>query len=108
MEEYECLMAQLAILFISWQRRHYNKSTLSFLSDLAYQKTFLPEYFRVKLQWLSIITEKKVEVFHSLLRKDTESLTQDLKYRTLQEQLVHLDSLQNLKNGCSTISPRKQ
>ena len=67
MEEYECLMAQLAILFISWQRCHYNKSTLSFPSDLAYKKTFLPEYFRVKLQWLSIITEKKVEVFHSLL-----------------------------------------
>lgn len=73
MDEYECLMAQLAILFISWQRRHYNKSTLSFLSDLAYQKTFLPEYFRVKMQWLSIFTEKKVEVFHSLLRKDTQS-----------------------------------
>ena len=73
MEEYECLMAQLAILFISWQRHLYNKSTLSFLSDLAYQKTFLPEYFRVKLQRLSVITEKKVEVFHSLLRKDTES-----------------------------------
>lgn len=73
MNEYESLMAQLAILFISWQRRHYNKSTLSFLSDLAYQKTFLPEYFRVKLQWLSIFTEKKVEVFHSLLRKDTKS-----------------------------------
>ena len=49
-EEYECLMAQLAILFISWQRRHYNKSTLSFLSDLAYHKTFLPEYFQLKLQ----------------------------------------------------------
>ena len=58
MEEYECLMAQLAILFISWQRHHYNKSTLSFLSDLAYQKTFLPKYFRVKLQWLSVIKEK--------------------------------------------------
>lgn len=72
-EEYECLMAQLAILFISWQRRHYNKSTLSFLSDLAYHKTFLPECFQLKLQWLSIITEKKVEVFHSLLRKDTNS-----------------------------------
>lgn len=73
MEEYGCLMAQLAILFISWQRHHYNKSTLSFLSDLDYQKTFIPEYFRVKLQRLSVITEKKVEVFHSLLRKDTES-----------------------------------
>ena len=66
-------MAELAILFISWHRRHYNKSTLSFLSDLAYHKTFLPEYFQLKLQWLSIITEKKVEVFHSLLRKDTNS-----------------------------------
>lgn len=73
MNEYVSLMDQLAILFISWQRRHHNKSTLSFLSDLAYQKTFLSEYFRVKLQWLSVITEKKVEIFHSLLRKDTRS-----------------------------------
>ena len=74
MEEYECLMAQLAILFISWQRRHYNKSTLSFLSDVAYQKTFLPGYFRVKLQWLSVITEKTLKV-----------LTEHLKYRSLQQ-----------------------
>ena len=30
MEEYECLMAQLAILFISWQRRHYNQVNIIF------------------------------------------------------------------------------
>ena len=65
-------MIQLSI-FISWQRRHYNKSTLSLLSDMAYQKTFHPAYYQVKLKWLSIFTEKKVEIFHSLLRKDTRN-----------------------------------
>ena len=71
--DFENLMIQLCIIFISWQRRHYNKSTLSFLSDMAYQKTFLPAYYQVKQKWLSVITEKKVEIFHSLLRKDTRN-----------------------------------
>ena len=70
---FENLMIQLSIIFISWQRRHYNKSTLSLLSDMAYQKTFHPAYYQVKQKWLSIITEKKVEIFHSLLRKDTRN-----------------------------------
>lgn len=38
--EYENLMTHMAVLFICWSRRHYNKSTLSFLSDMDYQKVF--------------------------------------------------------------------
>ena len=73
LNDFENLMIQLSIIFISWQCRRYNKSTLSLLSDMAYQKTFHPAYYQVKQKWLSIMTEKKVEIFHSLLRKDTRN-----------------------------------
>lgn len=69
--EYENLMVQVAVLFISRERRYYNKSTLSFLSDMDYERVFLPDYWSKKLQFLSLITEKKVEIFHSLLREHT-------------------------------------
>lgn len=83
--EYENLMTQMAVLFICWERRHYNKSTLSFLSDLEYQKAFLPSYWSKKLKFLSLFTEKKVEIFHSLLREnsrehnDAKSLSETAK-----------------------------
>ena len=64
-------MAQVAVIFICWERRHYNKSTLSFQSDVDYQNVFLPSYWTKKLQFLSLITEKKVETFHSLLQENT-------------------------------------
>lgn len=65
-------MAQLAIIFICWRRKHYNKSTLSFLSDCAYQCKYLPAYWSKKASILKLITEKKVEVWHSVLRRNTE------------------------------------
>lgn len=70
--EYENSMTQMAVLFICWERRHYNKSTLSFLSDIEYQKAFMPSYWSKKLRFLSLITEKKVEIFHSLLRENSQ------------------------------------
>ena len=36
LNDFENLMIQLSIIFISWQRRHYNKSPLSLLGDMAY------------------------------------------------------------------------
>ena len=36
--EYENLMTRMAVLFICWWRRHYNKPTLSFRSDMEYHK----------------------------------------------------------------------
>ena len=65
-------MAQIAIIFIRWKRRRYDKSTLSFLSDCAYQCKHLPEYWSKKASVLKLITEKKVEVWHSVLRRNTE------------------------------------
>ena len=61
-------MIRLAIIFIIWERHHYDRSTLSMLSDLYHQKINFPAYYNFKEQWLSIITEKKVEIWHSLLR----------------------------------------
>ena len=69
---FEKVMAQIAIIFICWGRRHYNKSILSFLSDCAYQCKHLPECWSKKVSILKLITEKKVEVWHSVLRRTTE------------------------------------
>jgi len=68
--EYENFMTQMAVLFICWERRH-NKSNSSFLSDLEYQKAFLPSCWPKKLNFLSLFTEKKGEMFHSLLQENS-------------------------------------
>ena len=68
LELYINVMIRLAIIFIIWERHHYDRSTLSMLSDLYHQKINFPAYYNFKEQWLSIITEKKVEIWHSLLR----------------------------------------
>lgn len=68
----EKVMAQIALIFICWKRRHYDKSTLSFLSDSAYQREHLSEYLSKKATILKLITEKKVEVWHSVLWRNTE------------------------------------
>ncbi|XP_078374568.1 uncharacterized protein LOC144658110 [Oculina patagonica] len=72
LELYMSVMAQMAILFNIWRRKHYDKSTLSFLSDSDYQKNFLPEYWQCKQQWLYLFVEKKVEIWHSILRANTQ------------------------------------
>lgn len=70
---YISVMSQMAILFNIWHRKHYDKSTLSFLSDWDYQKNFLPNYWQCKTQWLYLFVEKKIEIWHSLLRAHTQS-----------------------------------
>ena len=76
---YEKVMAEMAIIFISWRRCHYNKSTLSFLSDCVCQCNHLPEYWSKIASILKVIAEKKVEVWHSVSRRNTK------KYETAQE-----------------------
>lgn len=68
LEQYLNVMIRLAIIFIIWERHHYDRSTLSMLSDLYHQKMSFPAYYNFKKNWLSVITEKKVEIWHSLLR----------------------------------------
>lgn len=69
---YEKVVAQIAIIFLCWRRIHYDKLTLSFLSDCAYQCKHVPEYLSKKASILKLITEKKVEVWHSVLQRNTE------------------------------------
>ena len=73
LEFYMSVMSQMAILFNIWRRRHYDKSTLSFLSDSDYQKKFLPDYWKCKQHWLYLIVEKMIEIWHSLLRAHTQN-----------------------------------
>lgn len=48
-----------SILFIIWQRSHYDRSTLSMLSDFCFHKQHFPQYHELKKKWLALITEKK-------------------------------------------------
>ena len=67
------VMLRMAVLFICWCCQHYNKCTLSWLSGADYQRSSLPHFWSTKLKWLALITEKKVDIWHSLLRAKTES-----------------------------------
>lgn len=58
----------LAIMFITMVRHHYNKATLSWIGDCNHQQDQFPGYYNTKTALCSVITEKKVEVFHSKLR----------------------------------------
>ncbi|XP_020612657.1 uncharacterized protein LOC110051025, partial [Orbicella faveolata] len=51
---------------------HHDKSTLSSLSDTVHQKLNNDKYFSMKQHMLAAITEKKVEIWHSLLRDSIE------------------------------------
>ena len=72
LDNYLQTMRRFAVLFICWRRRHYDKSTLSFLSDTAHQKLNSRDYYSTKRRILASLTEKKVEIWHSLLRDSIE------------------------------------
>ena len=63
-------MIHLALMFIIQRRCHYDKATLCQLSDLLHYKSLvIPNLQEILEQFLNELTEKKVEVFHSLLRR---------------------------------------
>ena len=68
LQMYSETMFRFLVLFIVWDRKHYDKSTLSFLSDLIHQKLNFKKYYEMKERFLTLITEVKVEIWHSLLR----------------------------------------
>ena len=62
-------MLRASMIFINFWRRNYDKATLCQLSDLLFhisQNNGLGERIQ---QVLQIFTEKKVEIFHSVLRR---------------------------------------
>lgn len=58
LDTYYSVMVRFSILFIIWERRHYNKATLSMLNDLLHQKLNFSEYIELKERWMSVITQK--------------------------------------------------
>ena len=72
LDSYFSVMFRFLLLFIIWERRHYDKSTLSMLSDLLHQKLNFPQYYARKESFLTLFTEIKVEICHSLLRSRTQ------------------------------------
>jgi len=64
---YKNALVRVCLMFIIHCRRHYNKATLSQLSDLLHHET-LEQVNDIERSALNVLTEKKVEVFHSLLR----------------------------------------
>lgn len=67
-EQLEVAMKRLSLMFIAMDRHHYNKASLSWISDTNYQRASFPDYLQAKEDLCPVITEKKVEVFHSKLR----------------------------------------
>lgn len=72
LDNYVEAMLRLLVLFIVWKRKHYHKSTLSMLSDLWYHKDNFKDYYTLKKSWMTLITEKKVEIWHSMLRHNIQ------------------------------------
>ncbi|KAI8513663.1 hypothetical protein Bbelb_079870 [Branchiostoma belcheri] len=67
------LVGKCALLFLQWGRHHYDRATLCHLTDDLYLKENSANLFGAITANLSSITEKPVEVFHSLLRRRTKS-----------------------------------
>lgn len=68
LQMYSETMFRFLVLFIVWERRHCDKSTPSMLSDLVHQKLNFKKYYEMKERFVTLITEVKVEIWHSLLR----------------------------------------
>lgn len=62
-------MFRVLIQFILYRRKNYDKATLCHISDIIFHQTNKPSLVHALLNHLNIFTEKKVEVFHSKLRR---------------------------------------
>lgn len=61
-------MKRLSLMFIGMDRHHYNKASISWISDTKFQEEEFQEYLEAKKDLCSVLTEKKVEIFHSKIR----------------------------------------
>lgn len=60
---------RMALVFITFRRKNYDKATLCQLSDILYHAAENKNLVDNIKQYLNAFTEKKVEVFHSVLRR---------------------------------------
>lgn len=67
-EQLASSMNRLAIMFVAMDRHHYNKASLSWISDVQHQQENFPDYHTAKAALCSVLNEKKIEIFHSTLR----------------------------------------
>ena len=74
---------RMALVFVTFKRKNYDKATLCQLSDILYHATENKPLVDNIKAYLIAFTEKKVEVFHSVLRRfvknETLSLSKCLK-----------------------------
>lgn len=68
-EHWYSIMFRILIQFLLFRRKNYDKATLCQMSDLIYHQKGKPYFGHVLINYLNILTEKKVEVFHSKLRR---------------------------------------
>jgi len=62
-------LQHFALLFICQRRRHNDKATLSQISDTLFHQKDVPSLHALTKDYLNILSEKKVEIMHSLLRR---------------------------------------
>ena len=60
---------RVAMVFIIFNRRNYNKATLCQLSDLLFHLTDNPDMSSNFQSHLEVFTEKKIEILHSVFRR---------------------------------------
>ena len=63
-EQLASSMKRLAIMFVAMDRHHYNKASLSWISDVQHQQENFPDYHTAKSATCSVL----IEIFHSTLR----------------------------------------
>ena len=99
---YKSVMFHLCLMFISMTRRHYNKASLSWLSDLHYQAKYLPELYNFRANNLSPVTEKKVEIYHSVLRRHI------LRYLRYFNKYIRYNKIQETARVMNAISYKSE
>ena len=68
-EQLASSMKPLAMMVVAMHRHHYNKVSLSWISDEQHQKEkFLDYHVAHKSTTCSVLNEKKIKIFHSTLR----------------------------------------
>ena len=67
-------LLRVSLMFITFRRRNYYKATLCQLSDVIHHLKENAEVSSTIREFLQTLTEKKVEIFHSVLRRLVTSL----------------------------------
>ena len=103
---------RMALTILTFKRRNYDKATLCQLSDILYHSTQSRDLVdNIKL-YLNVFTEKKVEVFHSVLRRFVENKNKNKKIQPwaiilliLFYEFIILRLCFNLHQGLTNIRP---